>query len=143
MEGAVAPVVAWRKKVSQRKAPGAMRAIALLVKPVRPSVACICGAFVSSAMNCLLVISRLLLCSDGLPEDHVDSCPLWAGKCRLRIAPPAKAARSGACTFLPKEDKSPHDPQAGHRSTTAILKSPGDSSWQTRQKHRRCRPHSA
>ncbi len=35
------PVVAWMKKVSQRKAPGAMSAIALLVSPVRPSVACI------------------------------------------------------------------------------------------------------
>ena len=46
MEGAVegwpaTPVVAWMKKVSHRKAPGAMSAIALLVKPVRPSVACI------------------------------------------------------------------------------------------------------
>ncbi len=46
MEGAVdgwpaTPVVAWMKKVSQRKAPGAMSAIALLVSRVRPSVACI------------------------------------------------------------------------------------------------------
>jgi hypothetical protein len=43
------------KKVSQRKAPGAIRAIALLVKPVRPSVACICGAVFASAINGLLV----------------------------------------------------------------------------------------
>ena len=39
------PVVAWMKNVSHRKAPGAISAIALLVSPVRPSVACICGAF--------------------------------------------------------------------------------------------------
>jgi hypothetical protein len=45
-------------KVSQRKAPGAMSAIALLVSPVNPSVACICGAF-CSAMNILL--KRLLI----------------------------------------------------------------------------------
>jgi hypothetical protein len=55
MEGEVAPVVAWMKKVSQRKAPGAMRAIALLVKPVSPRVFCIWGADCSSAMNYLLV----------------------------------------------------------------------------------------
>ncbi len=35
------PVFAWIAKVSQRKAPGAMRAIALLVSPVSPRVACI------------------------------------------------------------------------------------------------------
>jgi hypothetical protein len=57
MEGEVAPVVAWMKKVSQRKAPGAIRAMALLVKPVRPRVACICGAVVSSAIEGLLVNS--------------------------------------------------------------------------------------
>jgi hypothetical protein len=34
--------------VSHRNAPGAIRAIALLVSPVRPSVACICGAFCSA-----------------------------------------------------------------------------------------------
>jgi hypothetical protein len=47
------PVLAWMKNVSQRKAPGAMRAIALLVSPVKPRVACICGAF-CSAMSILL-----------------------------------------------------------------------------------------
>src|ERR1019366_3645776 len=41
-------------KVNQRKAPGAIRAIALLVRPVRPSVACICGAVGSCGMNSLL-----------------------------------------------------------------------------------------
>ena len=49
------PVVAWMKNVSHRKAPGAMSAIALLVNPVRPRVACICGAF-WSAMSILLEI---------------------------------------------------------------------------------------
>jgi len=47
------PVVAWIKKVSQRKAPGAMRAIALLVNPVRPRVDFICGGFCSGMSNLL------------------------------------------------------------------------------------------
>ena len=51
-------VFAWMQKVSQRKAPGAMRAIALLVSPVRPRVACICGAF-CSAMSILLDVVNL------------------------------------------------------------------------------------
>ncbi len=38
MVGAVDPVPAWMTKVSQRKAPGAMRAIAFAVSPVRPRV---------------------------------------------------------------------------------------------------------
>ena len=53
MEGEVVPSVAWRTKVSQRKAPGAMSAIALLVSPVRPRVDFIWGAF-CSAMSILL-----------------------------------------------------------------------------------------
>jgi len=36
--GPVTPVVAWIKKVSQRNAPGAMRAMAFIVRPVRPRV---------------------------------------------------------------------------------------------------------
>ncbi len=38
MEGAVAPVAPWIANVSQRKAPGAISAIAFIVRPVRPSV---------------------------------------------------------------------------------------------------------
>jgi len=38
MAGPVVPVAAWMAKVSQRNAPGAINAIALLVSPVRPSV---------------------------------------------------------------------------------------------------------
>ncbi len=70
MEGAVAPVVAWMKKVSQRKAPGAMRAIALLVKPVKPSVACICGALFSSAMSSLLVVKNQLKLATAIVRLH-------------------------------------------------------------------------
>src|SRR6185312_1530549 len=44
MDGAVAPVAACGAKVSQRNAPGAMSAMAFMVRPVRPSVACISGA---------------------------------------------------------------------------------------------------
>ena len=36
--GAVIPVVAWMRIVSHRKAPGAISAMAFMVKPVRPSV---------------------------------------------------------------------------------------------------------
>ena len=42
----VEPSVAWGTKVSHRKAPGAISAIAFIVNPVRPRVACISGAFV-------------------------------------------------------------------------------------------------
>jgi len=38
MAGPVVPVAAWMAKVSQRNAPGAIKAIALLVSPVSPSV---------------------------------------------------------------------------------------------------------
>ena len=48
--GPVAPVAAWMKNVSQRKAPGAISAIAFIVRPVRPNVGFILGASFS-AMN--------------------------------------------------------------------------------------------
>jgi hypothetical protein len=48
IEGPVTPVVAWMKKVNQRKAPGAINAMALLVSPVRPSVFFISTAGVSA-----------------------------------------------------------------------------------------------
>ena len=38
MAGAEAPVEAWGAKVSQRNAPGAMSAMAFMVRPVRPRV---------------------------------------------------------------------------------------------------------
>ncbi len=38
IEGAVAPVAAWITNVSQRNAPGAISAIAFIVRPVRPNV---------------------------------------------------------------------------------------------------------
>ena len=41
MAGGVCPAVACMKKVSQRKAPGAMSAMAFIVNPVKPNVACI------------------------------------------------------------------------------------------------------
>ncbi len=49
MAGPVTPVVDWMKKVSHRKAPGAISAMALLVRPVRPRVGFI-SPVVGSAM---------------------------------------------------------------------------------------------
>src|ERR1700733_13161969 len=49
MAGARAPSVAWTRNVSHRKAPGAISAIALLVRPVRPNVRFI-SPVVASAM---------------------------------------------------------------------------------------------
>ncbi len=46
--GPVAPVVAWIAKVSHRKAPGAISAMAFIVRPVKPNVACILGASFSA-----------------------------------------------------------------------------------------------
>src|SRR5258708_5426515 len=48
MAGVVFPAVAWMKKVSQRKAPGAISAIAFAVRPVKPNVACILGSLFSA-----------------------------------------------------------------------------------------------
>ena len=50
--GEVAPSVAWVTKVSQRKAPGAMSAIAFIVRPVKPRV-----FFISTAV--LVVFSAM------------------------------------------------------------------------------------
>ena len=50
--GPVAPAADWPAKVSQRKAPGAMSAIAFIVNPVRPNVCFISLTF--SAIGILL-----------------------------------------------------------------------------------------
>src|ERR1022692_1565162 len=55
MDGAVAPAVPWATKVSQRKAPGAMSAMAFIVRPVRPRVGFIVGSALS-AIDCLLKV---------------------------------------------------------------------------------------
>ena len=49
MAGAVAPAVPWATKVSQRKAPGAMSAMAFIVRPVRPRV----GFIVTSELSAI------------------------------------------------------------------------------------------
>src|SRR5579863_8150419 len=48
MAGVVLPAVAWMKKVSQRKAPGAISAIAFAVRPVKPNVGFIVGSLFSA-----------------------------------------------------------------------------------------------
>src|SRR5215472_8119697 len=70
MEGAVAPAAACPAKVSHRKAPGAMSAIAFIVRPVRPRVDFIStGAF--SAIIILLSLSSVVVplvwCGGGRP----------------------------------------------------------------------------
>ena len=50
-----APVWAWRANVSHRNAPGAIRAIAFTVRPVRPNVFFILGASPFEAMSFLLL----------------------------------------------------------------------------------------
>src|SRR5580704_25869 len=77
--GAVAPSVAWGTKVSQRNAPGAISAIAFIVNPVNPRVACISTGLLSAmgeTLSFLLVwtatrLARgatwLVLQSSGLP----------------------------------------------------------------------------
>jgi hypothetical protein len=60
MDGALTPVVAWMAKVSHRKAPGAMSAMAFIVKPVKPKVGFISTGVVSaihfsfSRLDCLI-----------------------------------------------------------------------------------------
>src|SRR5208283_4476836 len=55
IEGAVAPAAACPAKVSHRNAPGAMSAIAFIVRPVRPKVFFI--SVVLSAISVLLSMS--------------------------------------------------------------------------------------
>src|ERR1700752_3614966 len=55
IDGAVAPAAACPAKVSQRKAPGAIRAMAFIVSPVRPKVCFISVEF--SAIDILLCLS--------------------------------------------------------------------------------------
>src|ERR1017187_295040 len=61
MDGAVAPALPWAAKVSHKKAPGAMSAIAFIVRPVRPKV----GFIVTSALS---AIDCLLRISPSIPE---------------------------------------------------------------------------
>src|ERR1700747_2720126 len=57
IEGAVDPSVAWGANVSQRKAPGAMSAMAFIVNPVNPKVGVILTSPVFSAMYSPLIFS--------------------------------------------------------------------------------------
>src|ERR1700727_221585 len=54
--GAVLPVAPWIANVSQRNAPGAMSAMAFIVRPVRPRVAFISGALSAISCPCLDVL---------------------------------------------------------------------------------------
>src|ERR1035441_8039294 len=61
IDGAVAPAVPWATKVNQRKAPGAMSAIAFIVKPVRPRVGFIVGSALSAIVSLLFMFVELEL----------------------------------------------------------------------------------
>src|SRR5689334_19346477 len=56
--GAVLPAVPWATNVSHRKAPGAISAMAFIVRPVNPSVGCISGAEFSAIESLLEVNGR-------------------------------------------------------------------------------------
>src|ERR1017187_1790957 len=61
MDGAVAPAVPWATKVSQRKAPGAMSAMAFIVNPVRPRV----GFIVTSELSAIGYLLNRFSASGG------------------------------------------------------------------------------
>src|ERR1035441_1280088 len=68
IDGAVAPAVPWATKVNQRNAPGAMSAIAFIVKPVRPRVGFIVGSALSAIVSLLCVCGIRVTC--GLTLDQ-------------------------------------------------------------------------
>src|ERR1039457_5271233 len=68
IDGAVAPAVPWATKVNQRNAPGAMSAIAFIVKPVRPRVGFIVGSALSAIVSLLCVGGIRVTC--GLTLDQ-------------------------------------------------------------------------
>src|SRR6202035_3919865 len=88
IEGAVAPSVAWGAKVSQRKAPGAMSAMAFIVNPVNPKVGVI---FTSPVFSAMYSPYRFLISSPNRPaveqlhglsyaEVRDTSCSRWTSK---------------------------------------------------------------
>src|ERR1700687_2240386 len=74
IEGAVAPSVAWGAKVSQRKAPGAMSAMAFIVNPVNPKVGVILTSPVFSAMYSPYIFFISLLNPQAANQLHGLSC---------------------------------------------------------------------
>src|SRR2546426_11499598 len=87
IDGAVTPVVAWIKKVSQRKAPGAMSAIAFIVRPVRPKVFFISTAVFSAIHILLRVGSERVIHHAGelAPRGLVSAGPL--ARANLHVVP--------------------------------------------------------
>ena len=76
------PYADWMKKVSQRKAPGAISAIALTVNPVRPSVEGGFGAVVAGDIRHSFVfcpVSGQGLFSNGIPPVGCSPVPCAAG----------------------------------------------------------------
>src|ERR1017187_5656642 len=67
IEGAVAPAAACPAKVSHRNAPGAISAIAFIVRPVKPTV-----DFISTEFSAISVLLKFLSSSTIVPSifDH-------------------------------------------------------------------------
>src|SRR5690349_4367702 len=75
--GPVAPVVDWMKNVSHRNAPGAMSAIAFIVRPVRPRVGCSFGSLLSAMSDLLLRGPLLRLRFRGVQQGRATGSAGW------------------------------------------------------------------
>jgi hypothetical protein len=71
MAGAVAPAADCPAKVSHRKAPGAMSAIAFIVNPVKPNV-----GFISADASAIFIFSPREFCKD-LAVRNVLTASTW------------------------------------------------------------------
>jgi hypothetical protein len=88
MEGAVEPSVAWGANVNQRKAPGAMSAMAFIVNPVNPKVGVILTSPVFSAMyspyrffiSPLIPTAKIRLHELSCAEERDTSCAAESSK---------------------------------------------------------------
>jgi hypothetical protein len=93
MAGAVLPAVPCATKVSHRNAPGAISAIAFIVKPVRPRVAFISGADFSG--------------TESSPSEALGSAADWGHHCRDGGVPVSTNIASlkpkGKCKILIRE----------------------------------------
>src|SRR5713226_10574466 len=71
-----APYEAWMKNVSQRNAPGAISAIALTVRPVRPNVALDVDGAGSDGIRCSFSLRAFQRAeAASLTHDACDWCP--------------------------------------------------------------------
>src|ERR1019366_1481289 len=79
IEGAVAPAAACPAKVSHRKAPGDISAIAFIVRPVKPTV-----DFISTEFSAISVLLKFLSSSTIVPSIF-DHSPGTTGTARAQV----------------------------------------------------------